>query len=253
MKSISLALGLAGFGLVVGSSNAQAANLVMNGTFESTTNGSGQLAGNTNVTGWTVPAPPNSYSFLFTPGSADTTGVNGSQYGNLKLWGPNDGSTNGLPATSPDGGNYIAVDSAFQVETGSGATSISQTLNGLTPGQGYNVSFYDAAAQQSGFNGATFDQWQVSLGSQTLNSTAFNIPNHGFSGWTPESLRFTATNSSEVLNFLATGGPGGLPPFVLLDGVSVAPVPEPSFIAGVSAIMVLGLSAALQGKLAIKK
>jgi len=249
MKSISLALGLAGFGLIVGSSNAQAANLVTNGSFESTTNGAGQLADNTNVTGWTVPAPNNSYSFLFTPGSADTTGVNG-QYGNLKLWGPNDGSTNGLPATSPDGGNYIVVDSAFQ---NNGATSISQTLNSLTPGQAYGVSFYDAAAQQSGFNGATFDQWQVSLGSQTLSSTRFNIPSHGFSGWTPESLTFTATNSSEVLNFLATGGPGGVPPFVLLDGVSVAPVPEPSFIAGVSAIMVLGLSAALKAKLAINK
>ncbi len=249
MKSISLALGLAGFGLVVGSSNVQAAPLVTNGSFESTTNGGGQLGYNTSAMGWAVPAPSNSYSFLFTPGSADRTGVTG-QYGNLQLWGPNNGPANGLPATSPDGGNYIAVDSAFQ---NNGASSISQTLTGLTPGQGYNVSFYDAAAQQSGFDGATFDQWQVSLGSQTLNSTRFDIPNHGFSGWTPELLRFRATNSSEVLNFLATGGPGGLPPFALLDGVSVAAVPEPSFVLGLSLMMVFGLSAALKEKLAIKK
>ncbi|MBV9388090.1 MAG: DUF642 domain-containing protein [Chroococcidiopsidaceae cyanobacterium CP_BM_ER_R8_30] len=251
--SIAIASGIAGLGLLVGSNNAQAANLVTNGSFE-TSGGAGQLGGNTSITGWTVPTPPNSYSFLFTPGSADTTGVNGSQYGNLKLWGPNDGSANSLPATSPDGGNYIAVDSAFQ---NNGTSSLSQALSGLTPGQQYTVSFYDAAAQQQGFTGPTFDQWQVSLGNQTLKSTQFNIASEGFSGWTPESLKFTANSASETLNFLATGGPNGLPPFALLDGVSVtavpAVVPEPSFVWGLGAMMAFGLGAALNAKLALKK
>ena len=266
--STGIALGVAGLAMLVGSSNAQAANLVTNGSFESITNSDGssttvggQLGYNKTATGWTVPVPNsnsssstynsiNSYSFLFTPGSAaNGTGVTG-QYGGFQLWGPGNGSANGLPATSPNGGNYIATDSAFQ---NNGVSSISQTLSGLITGQQYAVSFYDAAAQQQGFDGATTDQWQVSLGNQTLNSTAFSIPTHGFSGWKAESLRFTATSSSSVLNFLATGGPNGLPPFALLDGVSVNAVPEPSFVWGLGAMMAFGLSAAFKAKLAIKK
>jgi len=256
-KTLAATTGVAGLAMLVSSSNAQAANLnlVTNGSFETTTGTvPGQLTYNTNATGWTVPvySTGNSYSFLFTPGSADKPGATG-QYGSFTLWGPNSGSTNGLPATSPDGGKYIAVDSAFQVETGSSATSISQTLTGLTPGHDYAVSFYDAAAQQTGFDGATTDQWQVSLGNQTAGSTAFSIPSHGFSGWKAESLAFKATSSSPVLNFLATGSPTGLPPFLLLDGVSVTPVPEPSFVWSFGAVMAFGLGAALKAKLAIKK
>ena len=44
----------------------------------------------------------------------------------------------------------------------------------------------------------------------------------------PETLYFTATGPAEVLSFFAAGGPGGVPPFALLDGVSMMAVPEPS-------------------------
>jgi hypothetical protein len=107
------------------------ANLVTNGGFESTTNGAGQLGYNTNATGWTT----SGYNFLFTSGSADTTGADG-RFGNLQIWGPGNGSNNGLPATSPDGGNYVAADGAYEVG------AISQTINGLVAGGSYNVSFY---------------------------------------------------------------------------------------------------------------
>jgi len=83
------------------------------------------------------------------------------QYGNLKLWGPNDGSANGLPASSPDGFNYVGADGAFQVG------AISQTITGLTVVAQYTVGFWWGAAQQDGFTGATTEQWQVSLGGQT--------------------------------------------------------------------------------------
>ena len=41
---------------------------------------------------------------------------------------------------------------------------------------------------------------------------------------------FTATASSELLTFLAVGTPSGVPPFSLLDGVSMtSAAPEPAY------------------------
>jgi hypothetical protein len=205
--------------------SAQAQDLVTNGSFEITSNGNGQLGYNTTATGWTT----NGYNFIFAPGTADTTGAAGSD-GTVRLWGPGDGSSNGLPATSPDGGNYVAADGAYEVG------AIQQTINGLTPGDSYTVGFWWAGAQQDGFNGATTEQWQVSLGSQTQSTAIVNNPSHGFTGWTYQTFTYTAASSSEVLSFLAAGTPDGVPPFAVLDGVSLyASAPEPS-----SWMMVIG-------------
>lgn len=209
------ALGLA----VCAPTLADADNLVTNGNFEVTTHGSGQLGYNTDATGWNI---SGGYTFLFNSGTADTTGATG-QYGNLRLWGPGDGSNNGLPASSPTGGNYIAQDSAFQ------QAAISQTINGLTIGQDYLVGFWWGAAQQQGFDGPTFDKWQVTFGSQTKSTSTVNIASHGFSGWMYQTFDFKATSTSQLLSFYAVGGPPGVPPFALLDGVSVnAVAPEGS-------------------------
>jgi hypothetical protein len=186
-------------------------DLITNGGFETTTNGAGQLGYNTDAAGWT--AVSGGYAFLFTPGTADTTGANG-QDGTLSLWGPGNGSTNGLPATSPTGGNYVALDGAFQVEP------IQQTIDGLTPNDQYTVDFYWGGAQQSGFTGMTTEQFQVSLGSQTISTPVLDNVSHGFTGWQLESFTFTATDATEVLSFLAVGTPNGVPPFSVLDGVS---------------------------------
>jgi hypothetical protein len=197
------------------------ADLVTNGSFESN-GGNGQVGFDTSITDWSVPAPSGSYTFLFAPGTADTSGANG-QYGNVTLWGPGNGVANGLPATSPDGGYFIGADSTFQ------QGAISQTINGLTVGATYQVGFYWAAAQQGGFTSSSFDQWQVSLGSDTQSTQTVNIPSQGFSGWMYQTFDYTATSTSEVLSFFASGGPGGVPPFALLDGVSMnvaAPEPE---------------------------
>jgi hypothetical protein len=45
--------------------------------------------------------------------------------------------------------------------------------------------------------------------------------NHGFSGWQLQTFDFTANSTSELLSFLAVGTPTGVPPFALLDGVSL--------------------------------
>ncbi|APW61781.1 PEP-CTERM sorting domain-containing protein [Paludisphaera borealis] len=223
-------VGIPAVAVALGASGAvRAAELVVNGSFESTTHGGGQMGFNTNATGWTT----TGYNFIFPEGTADTTGVTG-QYGNLQLWGPNNGSANGLPTASPDGGNFVAADGAFEGHV----APIEQTINGLTVGASYDVSFYWAGAQQQGFDGATTEQWQVSFGSETQSTSVWHNPDHGFSGWMHETFTFTAQNTSELLSFLAVGTPDGVPPFVLLDGVSVvASVPEPTALS----LMALGL------------
>jgi hypothetical protein len=53
-----------------------------------------------------------------------------------------------------------------------------------------------------------------------------------------QTLVFNATGASDVLSFFAIGNPAGSPPFVLLDGVAIADVPEPAS----WAVMALGLA-----------
>jgi Protein of unknown function (DUF642) len=223
------------------------ANLVINGNFQLFTGGfSGApsqindtgTGGYTKLTGWTAgPGSSGLLGFLFASGTAGTTGAHDVRFNDtFLLWGPGAGGgslANGLTATSPDGGNYVAMDAAPSLR-GSG---ISQTLTGLTVGATYSVSFYWAAAQQHGFDGATTEAVQVSLGSQTHTTTTFNNPSHGFSGWMSQTFTFTADSATPVLNFLSVGGPDGLPPFVLLDGISVDATPEP----GSLTLMVGGL------------
>jgi PEP-CTERM motif len=209
-----------------------ATSLVINGSFESN-GGNGQLGYNTSATGWSVVAPSGSYIFLFGPGTADTSGASG-QYGNLALWGPGTGSANGLPSTSPNGGYYLALDADFQT------SALTQTISGLNVGDTYAVSFYWAASQQYTFNGPTVQKLTVSLGSESQTTPTIDLPSHDFSGWQSQTFDYTATSSSEVLSFLAGGSPA-VPPFTLLDGVSMtdttSPVPEP----GTWALMISGL------------
>jgi hypothetical protein len=236
---IGLALSFAG-------TAAKATNLITNGSFEQLSSasgvGGGQIGynGHNLLTGWTNGTYDSNsshigYNFVYTSGNADGPGANGND-GNVQLWGPANGSNNGLPDSSPDGGNFIAADGAYQT------APISQTITGLTVNAQYAVSFYYAGAQQYGFDGPTTEAWKVTLGNQTLSTATLNDPNHGFTGWQYTTLTFTATSTTEVLSFLAAGTPSGEPPFSLLDGVSmnkVVPAPEPASIA----MLLTGLAA----------
>lgn len=208
-------------------------NLVQNGSF-AITGGSSSFQFGTgytsseSVAGWAT----SGYNFVFVPNTADSTGATGNA-GAVKLWGPNDGSANGLPTSSPTGGNYVAADGAYEV------APITQTISGLNIGAKVYVSFAWAGAQQYGFNGATTDNWTVDLGSSPSQVTnTVSLVSHGFSGWTNQTFSFIATQTSEMLSFLATGTPSGQPPFALLSSVVVT-APEP---AGV-AVILSGISA----------
>jgi len=196
--------------LFAASATSHATELVQNGDFASNA-GLGQLGYNTSATDWSNPSPQ--YNFVFS--SSDPTGVVNGQYGGLSLINV---------SAPPAGADFVGADADFQ--TG----PIQQTINGLTVGNSYDLTFYWAASQQTGFTGNTTQQFQVSLGSETENTPIFHLPSQTFSGWMPESMTFTATSNSEVLSFLAAGNPQ-VPPFTLLTDVSMestnSPVPEP--------------------------
>jgi len=216
---------------------------VVNGGFEQTTNGAGELGYNTAAVGWTSSPASNGdygYNFIFNPATASTTGAGApNQYGeNMTLWGPNNGSNNGLGA-SPTGGNFLAADGAYNNGV------VSQQITGLIVGQTYSLSFNWAGAQQSGYTGATTEAWYYGLYNEGFNNetAVINNASHGFTGWHNDTMAFVATSSSEVLSFLAVGTPNGKPPFALLDGVSLD-TPEPSaFVAMFAGVIGLGVFA----------
>ena len=130
---------------------------------------------------------------------------------------------------SPNGGNFMGLD-------GDPAANgpLDQTIGGLTMGQTYELSFYWAGGELSNRTGYTSIQLTGSLGGDPFATTPYLNTATGanpgsFSGWMLENFTFTANASSELLSFLAVGTPAAnLPPFALLDGVSLTAVPEPS-------------------------
>src|SRR5665213_3320028 len=212
-----------------------------------------------NVAGWGVSCVPGG---VVTPCSvnnqvltvvfpiAGNTGLN--------LYGPAAGGANpnGYIPVSPAGGNYVAGDGDPNFEA-----SFSQTITGLTIGGTYTLTFYQAGTNQRSINANTFEQWQVTFGSNTQLSTVMNTgdgANSGgyssFSPWSQQTMTFTATSASQVLTFMSSGtSTGALPPIALLDGVDLEnATPEPSAIllvgGGLAGLMAIGSARRKRGK-----
>lgn len=203
------------------------ANLVKNGDFELTSNGTSKQLNEgsydrndrTYLTNWSS----KGYNFVLNGNNIDDTNAATA----LALWGPNSysgrGPQNGL-GVSPTGGNVLAADWDYF------PGPVTQQVSGLIPGQAYTLSFSYGAGQQVGFRGANpVNYWDVALGNSKQHTTSLANASQGFTGWHQASMTFTAANSSELLSFMAKGSPSGAPPFMLLDGVSlVSAVPEPA-------------------------
>jgi len=245
---------------------ALAQNLVQNGGFVPTTtqipyedNESAYLGtdssflgsnGSSSTDPFTVPdwSFNDGYTFVVPDGTAVYTNLKAASGGSLVLYGNNQTESVNDPTGS---GWFIAADGAFNV------AAIQQTLTGLTVGEQYTVTFYQAAGQQTGFSGSTSDQFQVSFGSESQESTLISINGTAteVTPWEEQSMTFTADSTSDVLSFLPQGNPGEPePPFALLADVSVTAVPEPLSGFGLGAIIALGLGVCLKkSKLANKK
>lgn len=223
MRMQSILLSLSAVAVFSAGAAHAATNLVTNGNFESTTNGSNKQlsatvtndADRTTLTGWTSSnGNDGGYNFVLNSSIASTW--------DSAIWLK---SENNGYSVSPNGGNIFASDPLYWPGT------LSQTVTGLTAGTQYTLKFGYALAQQVGFEGAnSSDYWQVGFGDSTQNSGALGIADGGFSGWKTSTMTFTASGVSQVLSFLAkTGAPAGAPPFLLLDSVTLtAAVPEPS-------------------------
>lgn len=211
-----------------------------------------------NPTGWTG---GGGLIYIDSPGAPGcATCADGPTY--LTTYGP-------FP-NPPIAGNYVEADGNPDYEG-----SFSQIITGLTVGQTYTLSFYQAGGQQLGFanNIPTTEQWVVSLGTAGLSlhnnagpvdpiygptSTYYSTdpnasialshtmvtPAGGVSPWEYVSVNLTADATTQLLSFLAWGDHGStinLPPIVFLSGVNspnvLINVPEP----GTSALLGVGL------------
>ena len=235
--------------LIVPQAASAKVELITNGSFEQNNVKDGEKGwipdARTGLVGWTSSGQssnfywnPNNgqitgganYIFVATPGTADKKTTGSSHY----VYGP-------FPETSPDGGDFILADGDYNY-----SNTLSQMVNGLTVGETYTLNFWQAAGQQFGKPGPTTELWKVTFGGQTKYSDQFKLPDKAYGPWEAQSMSFVATQTSQLLSFLAVGTPGGQPPISFLDGVSmtayqppVAGVPEPS----TWAMMIFGFGA----------
>ena len=201
--------------------------LVLNGSFENTTVSITSTWDCTNASTCVVP----NWSTL----DYGQIVVLPSWFTNGYLFGPSPpvvGVAGPLPASSPDGGNFVFSDADYH------NAAITQTISGLSPGGKYKLSFYQALAQDTELfvttPGPVSAQWQVSFGSSTQTTPLMNADGSTLtiSNWALQNMTFVAGASSQVLSFLAIGA--GAPPLAGLDGISLTAVPEPG-----SAVMLL--------------
>jgi hypothetical protein len=158
------------------------------------------------------------------------------------------GTTSILPSGTT---NFLMVDGDFEW-----GAPVSADLTGLTVGSLYQISFYQASSEEDGNNKAYSDSWmayllpgasggvylcpqsycgaqQTSIDSGDLVYTSAAMANGGAvsTDWELETFNFSATNTSEVLEFVtnAIGTSGFEPPFFALAGVELSETtPEPS-------------------------
>ena len=247
LKRTALSIGLSAIGLTIGLAGSAQAYPALPGLV------------NLNFLSYTGGAPKDIFTYVKPVGWTGGSGLisvdaPGTATQNVQAHG-NSYPTWGDPGPVPGGGNFVQADGNPNYESG-----FNYTLTGLTVGQIYSLSFYQAASQQTGFTGATTNQWIVSLtdiasgGLKTRNkpgspgfkeyystdatasiqaTSLMSVPSHGTVGWQYVSVNLVADATSELLSFLAWGDNGStvnLPPTAFLTGVDAPPglVPEPA-------------------------
>jgi hypothetical protein len=213
-------------------------NLVANGSFSDT----GGVMQNyrvdaSNLPGWIV-QQDNGYDGGYND-CIVISGNNGTD--NCGLSGPY-ASVQQSPGNSPDGGNYFFMDGDTHDPV---HNWLYQTIGGLTVGDTYKLTFFQAASEAYGYTSPVNLYWDVNFGTTIADanitqSATMAVPGAGSHAWESQSMTLKATSTSEILGFLAIGTPYNQPPIAYLDGVSltdvgVTPTPEPGYLALVGA------------------
>jgi hypothetical protein len=187
------------------------ANHVYNGDFEiSPQNGYGPIAG------WTqAPNPSGVPGFAYLSGSQDGFGATNG----VGAW------DNGYVPGTDLSTNTVAFIETF---TPAATLSLTQTVTGLTPGQMYELSYYENGRANPNVSITTAETF---MGGVSLVA-AHTVPPVDAMGVATDpfyykTAQFTATAESMVLEFRATQLNGN-DSFLVLDNVSISPVPEPS-------------------------
>lgn len=210
---------IAMFSVMVFLSGYAHANLVSNGGFEITTGNSSSFVMSNGTGG---PYAPDNWTFSGGIGCVTFSASTSSQ---SNACGSNFASLYPGWTFSSNGGNFVLMDGDPTYHG-----TLSQSVS-VVQGHSYEISFEQAASQFQFYSGATTEQWQVCLGGQCQLSALMNNASKGFVPWENQTLTFTAsTTGSELVSFMSVGTPNGLPPVVLLDGISMEEVPEPSAI-----------------------
>ncbi|MFT7722828.1 MAG: PEP-CTERM sorting domain-containing protein [Roseateles sp.] len=177
--------------LIAASTGALAStNLLVNGSFEDNVVASGEFLHVPSINGWSLLAAPKDVGFEL---------------------------RNNLAGKAQHGHNFIELDSY-------GNTTIGQTVDGLTDGQTYNLSFWYSPRQDVPANSNGIDVfWNGTQLGSTITAKGADNGNR----WTQYSFTVTAGAGANLLSFAAVGKSdmlgGGL------DNVSLtSPVPEPS-------------------------
>ena len=200
-ERIKLAAGLMAVGVSLGATQAMAATPLpglTNLNFLSYTGAPPKSEFVSNQpTGWTG---GSGLIFIATPGDSS---VPSSGCGSTYL------STYGCPSTLaiPGGYNEVEADANPGFESG-----FNYELTGLTAGETYTLSFYQAASQQTGFaNGLnTTEQWIVSLGTAGLDFCNGCGPYNAYYSSNESTYSNSDPNASVVATNKMTTAPGGL-------------------------------------------
>ena len=199
------------------------ANLVANGSFETVTASNTDYFYLAGVSNW---SNSDIGETLVTP---SFTGI---------LF-PGVGLAGAFPANSPDGGNFVLSDGDYH------NSPIVQTISGLTPGNQYKLSFYQALAQDTEIfttPGPVRGQWQVNFGGDVQMSALMsgNGATLTFSPWAMQSMSFTA-HTAHASAELPVGRRRRSARWSAWTGVNIAAVPEPD------AVWLLGIGGLLLG------
>lgn len=160
--------------------------------------------------------------------------TSGNTYGViLAVSDPPEGYLGGVWVPPAEIWNTMPASTALALD-GGWTQSISQTLNSLTVGQHYTLSFDQAMWQQTGYTGpeAATGHWNITLGSDlnadSATMSADNTQNPiTYALWEHMSYDFTASSTSQLLTITAVGT--GNPPILALSNLELTatPVPEP--------------------------